>query len=449
MRVIPINRRSHWQQHILNNAYQAEVLSDATQKYWVEALPQPFCIQFSTEEETILAQATEALGRMCQEYLDWFFTDHENGSVDRRLDSLKIKKAYWEAIKLSWDRTDPEDLSLYTRFDLIVPEQGSPLKMIEINGETPLLGCEQVYQWNWLQDMRSRRDTSLPADANQFNEFWDKVGKQLGYILEEYDMKGKVFSFLVDERLNEDKEMAAQLIQILQDLVDSQQYCQMIYLRDQLNDRGQLMQRGIGLDDRGYIVDHCNDRIFLLWKIYDWSDLQNDVENFGMTEIFAKRLEVGDVKCLEPLWKQVLSNKGSMVYLWEQFKEHPEYGQYLLETFFENDLGTEATRLILDTHVRKPLLGLEGVGTSIQTGLGSAVEERESFGYGQEGFIVQQYFPLPTAYDYHYMVGSWLVGGLGEGEAAGVIIRGDRSRITGRHCLIIPHIVSDREILVS
>ena len=130
-------------------------------------------------------------------------------------------------------------------------------------------------------------------------------------------------------------------------------------------------------------------------------------------------------------------------------KDHKDYGSYLLATYFENDLGTEATRLILDTHIRKPMLGLEGVGTSLQTGLGSALEERESLGYGTEGFIVQEYVPLPTAYDYHYMVGSWLVGGLEDGEAAGMIIRGDQSRITGRQCLIIPHIVSDSEILIS
>ena len=449
MRAIPFKRRSHWEQHIINNAYQAEVLSDADQKYWVEALRQPFYVQFSTEEETILAQATETLGKMCQDYLDWFFTDHEDGAVDQRLESLKINKAYWEAIKLSWDRTDPEDLSLYTRFDLVIPENGGFPKMIEINGETPLLGCEQVYQWNWLQDMRSRRDSSLPVDANQFNEFWDTVGEQLRYIIKEYGIRGKVFSFLVDEKLNEDQEMAAQLIQIIQDVIDPEQYCQIVYLRDQLDDQGLLMQRGIGLDDQGYLVDHCSDRILFLWKMYDWSDLQNDIENFGMTEIFAKRLERGDMRILEPLWKQVLSNKGSMVYLWEQFKDHEDYGQYLLATYFENDLGTEATRLILDTHIRKPMLGLEGVGTSLQTGFGSALEERESLGYGTEGFIVQEYVPLPTAYDYHYMVGSWLVGGLEDGEAAGMIIRGDQSRITGRHCLIIPHIVSDSEILIS
>ncbi len=448
MRFIPFKRRFHWQQHILNNAYQAEVLSDIQQQYWVEALPKPFYIQFSTQEETILAQATESLGRMCQEYLDWFFTDHEDGAVDQRLNSLKIKPAYWEAIKNSWDRTDPEDLSLYLRFDLVMSAEDSTPKMIEINGETPLLGCEQVYQWNWLQDMRSRHNHSLPTDANQFNDFWDKVAKQLAYVINEYEIQGNIFSFLVDERLNEDKEMAAQLIQIIQDLVAPELYCQLVYLRDELDENGQIIQRGIGLDDEGYLVDHCNERMMFIWKIYDWSDLQNDVENFGMTELFAQRLAIGDVKFFEPLWKQVLSNKGSMVYLWENFKDHQEYGQYLLATYFETDFSPEATRLLINPHIRKPLLGLEGVGTSLQTGLGASVEERESFGYGKEGFIVQEYVPLPVAYDYHYMIGSWLVGGLDNGEAAGIILRGDKNRITGRYCLIIPHIVSDQEIVI-
>jgi glutathionylspermidine synthase len=36
-----------------------------------------------------------------------------------------------------------------------------------------------------------------------------------------------------------------------------------------------------------------------------------------------------------------------------------------------------------------------------------------------------------------------------DGEAAGVIIRGDTSRITGRHCLIIPHIVSDTGLVIG
>jgi glutathionylspermidine synthase len=94
-------------------------------------------------------------------------------------------------------------------------------------------------------------------------------------------------------------------------------------------------------------------------------------------------------------------------------------------------------------HVRKPMLGLEGVATSIEMGVG-ALEQRSSFGYGGEGFIIQEYVELPQAFGYHYTIGSWVI----DDEAAGVIIRGDRSRITGRHCLIIPHIVSDDGLFI-
>ncbi len=43
------------------------------------------------------------------------------------------------------------------------------------------------------------------------------------------------------------------------------------------------------------------------------------------------------------------------------------------------------------------------------------------------------------------MLGSWAV----DGESAGIIIRGDTSLITGRHCLIIPHIVSDDGLYIA
>ena len=75
---------------------------------------------------------------------------------------------------------------------------------------------------------------------------------------------------------------------------------------------------------------------------------------------------------------------------------------------------------------------------SIESGMGS-LDQRETLGYGNEGYIIQEYVELPQAFDYHYMIGSWAI----DGAASGVILRGDTSKITGRHCLIIPHIVSD------
>jgi glutathionylspermidine synthase len=440
MKPIKIIRRPDWQRHIQENAYQADVLSDAQQKYWVEALPQPFAIEFDCSEETAIAQATESIWAMCGEFLDWFFTDVNEGDVNRRLATLQIRQDYWQAIKNSWDRTEPvEDLSLCTRFDLAVTAEGE-IKLLEINGETPLLGAETIYQWNWYVDyMRNHQGGKLPlpSDANQFNEFWELIAGQWRRIVAGYDLQARGISFLVDENLGEDLEMAMQLIQILTDDVNPNIYTQIVYLRGLKNERQQEIQRGLGIDEDGYFVDHVNDRIPVLWKMYDWSDLQNDMANDGNTQTLASQLETGEVKIIEPLWKQVLSNKGAMAMMWEQFGA-TDNGKYLLATYLDTDNSPASTKLLLGMHVRKPMLGLEGVGTSIETGFGS-LEQKESFGYGAEGFIIQTYIELPEAFGYHYVVGSWAI----DGEAAGIIIRGDTSKITGRHCLIIPHIVSN------
>jgi glutathionylspermidine synthase len=446
MQAIKVIQRPRWQAHIREHAYQADVLSDPAQKYWIEALPEPFAIQFRTDEETAIATATEKLWEMCVAFLDRFFTEAEAGEVDRRLAQLQIPVAYWEAIKLSWDRTVPvEDLSLCTRFDLAVTESGQ-IKLLEINGETPLLGAETIYQWNWYVDYKRNHQNSkypLPSDANQFNDFWDRIAGQWRRIVADYNLKETGISFLVDENLEEDREMAMQLIQILYDDVDPDIHVQIVYLRGLRDDAGNEVQRGLGLDADGYFVDHVNQRIPVLWKMYDWSDIQNDMANDATTDVLARQLESGAVKVLEPLWKQVLSNKGALALMWEQFKDSPDR-EYLLATYFDRDISVEATGLILGMHVRKPMLGLEGVGTSIDTGVGT-LEERDSLGYGKEGLIIQAYIELPQAFGYHYTIGSWVI----DGEAAGVIIRGDTSRITGRHCLIIPHIVSGDGLFID
>jgi glutathionylspermidine synthase len=442
MKVLKIACRKDWQAHIRENAYQSDVLSDAQQQYWVEALPQPFAIQFKTEEETAIATATEMLWEMCVEFLDWFFVDQTVGDVQQRLAALQIPKAYWQAIQNSWGRTDPiEDLSLYTRFDLAMTEDGE-IKLLEINGETPLLGAETVYQWNWYVDYKLNHQTSaypLPSDATQFNTFWEQTAGQWRRLVKDYNLEKTGISFLVDENLEEDLEMAMQLIQILHDDVNPNVHAQIVYLRGLRDELGQEVQRGIGLDEAGHFIDHFNERIPVLWKMYDWSDIQNDMENDGATEALARQLELGEMNILEPLWKQVLSNKGAMALMWQQFK-NSDYRPYLLETYFDRDLAVENTRLQLDIHVRKPLLGMEGVGISIESGMGS-LDQRETLGYGNEGYIIQEYVELPQALGYHYMIGSWVM----DGAASGIILRGDTSKITGRHCLIIPHIVSDHD----
>ncbi|MFM2431255.1 MAG: hypothetical protein RLZZ511_2468 [Cyanobacteriota bacterium] len=441
MQPIRIIQRPNWQEHIRANAYQADVLSDREQKYWVEALAEPFAIQFSRAEEAAIADATEKLWEMCVEFLDWFFTETEAGGVDERLAQLKIPAPYWTAIKQSWARVEPiEDLSLSTRFDLAMNDRGQ-IKLLEINGETPLLGGETVYQWNWYVDYIDQHQGSeypLPKDAEQFNQFWEQIANQWRRIAEAYDLRRTGITFLVDEELEEDLEMAMQLIQILHDEVDPDIFAQVVYLQAVEDEAGNEIQAGLGLDEDGYFIDAANQRITVLWKMYDWADIQNDVAADG-TAALVRQLERAATKVIEPLWKQVLSNKGAMALMWECFKNSPDR-QYLLATYFDDDLSIAATQLGFNMHVNKPLLGCEGAGITIETGMGT-LEERPDFGHREMGCIIQEYAELPQAYGYHYMIGSWCV----DGVAAGMILRGDTSRITGRNCLIIPHIISDIE----
>ncbi len=456
MRPIEIQRRRNWQQHIRENAYQVEALTDKDIRYWTEALDKPYAIQFSESEEEALADATEALWEMSCEFLDRFFTEESEGAVTTRLKTLGIPSEYHRAIANSWDREDPEDLELATRFDFATRNDalGDPsaaemaIKLIEINGETPLLGAEMVYQWNWFCNYRSQFPSgykALPKDAHQFNEYWEKIANRFRVLANEYDFQGRGISFLVDENLEEDSEMAMQLIQILHDEVDDEIYTQIVTLRDSYDENGEMINRGIGLDSEGYLVDAQNDRMPIIWKIYDWQNIQADMANDGSTAALVNRLEKDDLSdqvIIEPLWKQVLSNKGAMTYMWQWFGDHPNYGKYLLPTYFENDLSTEATQLAVALHIRKPIIGHEGVGVAITNSMAGEIEAKLTLGYGEEGYILQEFFELPVAelgrQRQHYMIGAWSV----DGEAAGIVIRGDSSRITGRYCTIIPHIVA-------
>ncbi len=90
--------------------------------------------------------------------------------------------------------------------------------------------------------------------------------------------------------------------------------------------------------------------------------------NDGSTAALVSRLEKADMSdqvIIEPLWKQVLSNKGAMAYMWQWFGDHPTYGKHLLPTYFEDDISLEATRLAVGLHIRKPIIGHEGVGVAI------------------------------------------------------------------------------------
>ncbi|MBN0683780.1 glutathionylspermidine synthase family protein, partial [Pseudomonas aeruginosa] len=101
---------------------------------------------------------------------------------------------------------------------------------------------------------------------------------------------------------------------------------------------------------------------------------------------------------LEPAWKSIISNKALLPMLWEMFPNHPN----LLAAYFSEDAHPE-----MEKYVIKPIFSREGANVSIVEN-GKVVEAVEG-PYGEEGTIVQAFYPLPKFGDSYTLIGSWLI----------------------------------------
>lgn len=144
-----------------------------------------------------------------------------------------------------------------------------------------------------------------------------------------------------------------------------------------------------------------------LFKLYPWE--------FMLREMFSTKLEDAGVRWLEPAWKSIISNKALLPMLWEMFPNHPN----LLAAYFSEDAHPE-----MEKYVIKPIFSREGANVSIVE-QGKVVESVEG-PYGEEGTIVQEFYPLPKFGDSYTLIGSWLI----NDQPAGIGIREDRALIT-------------------
>jgi glutathionylspermidine synthase len=86
-------------------------------------------------------------------------------------------------------------------------------------------------------------------------------------------------------------------------------------------------------------------------------------------------------------------------------------------------------------YVKKPLLSREGANISIfQNGniIASTLGD-----YGTEGFIYQEYSPLPSFGNNYPVIGSWVIGC----EPAGMGVRETSTLITDNLSRFVPHLI--------
>ncbi|MFC0039018.1 glutathionylspermidine synthase family protein [Actinomadura rayongensis] len=347
-----------------------------TRPYWDESVN----YVFSMDEVLALEETVEELHRMCLQAVEHVVTTG-------RYHVLGIPDWVAPLVEASWRRRDPH---LYGRFDLCYDGSG-PAKLLEYNADTPTSLVESsVVQWYWLQDVH-------PGDDQ-----WNSIHERLVDRWKEMSLgPGPVhFAWTTEDETGEEVMTIA-------------------YLQETAEEAG-LTGTGIAMEDigwhagRGRFVDLAEDEIRTLCKLYPWEWI--------VAEPFGRNVPHAPTAWIEPIWKMVLSNKALLVLLWELFPGHPN----LLPAY----LNTPGN---LTSYVQKPLLGREGASMRIVTPDGR--EQRTDGEYGHEGYVFQQFHPLPDFDGEHPVLGAWLVAD----EAAGLGIRETAGLITDDTSSFVPH----------
>ena len=302
-------------------------------------------------------------------------------------DKFFIDRKFAELISWSWYEDQP---SLYGRMDLSYND-GS-IKLLEFNADTPTSLLESsVIQWYWLKDVKPNSD--------QFNSIHERLIAH--YKVIRGWMKSNRMHFCCSE-------------ENLEDLMTVK------YMEDAAQQAGLdtrfLYMGQLGFDtQKQNFTDDLFEEIETIFKLYPYE--------WMMAEEFGPELITTREQCwwIEPAWKTLLSNKMILTVLHELFPRSP----YILPCTTSRPLSGD--------YVEKPIYSREGSNVDIWVN-GRSVEKSNGE-YGSEGYVYQQYAPLPDFGGNHPVIGSWLIGG----EPAGMGIRESDGLITNNMSRFVPH----------
>ncbi|MDR3711451.1 MAG: glutathionylspermidine synthase family protein [Puia sp.] len=375
MRRITTPPRNNWQQAVEQLGFGFHTTNVP---YWDESA----YYSFTMDEVLRIEEATAQLWELCI-----LAVQH---AIDNKLYSLfHIPEAFIPYLERTWNEDHP---SIYGRFDLCYKD--GQVKLLEFNADTPTSLYEAgIVQWFWLQDFDASKD--------QFNSIHEKLIEHWRF-LHAYLYPGVLHFSCLKETL--------------EDLSNTE------YLRDCAMQAGistkLLFIDDIGWDkDRKQFVDREEWPVKNLFKLYPWEWLATD--EFGPNILTAANRPF----LIEPAWKMILSNKALLPLLWELFPGHP----CLLPAYFESGHLTD--------YVKKPILSREGANIDIYTGDGLVA--RTGGEYGEEGFVYQQFFPLPDFGEHYPVIGSWVIGQ----QPAGMGIREANTLVTDNLSRFVPHLI--------
>ncbi len=306
----------------------------------------------------------------------------------RLYEALRIEPAFFDLAVRSWEADEP---SLYGRFDLVVNGVDPP-RLLEYNADTPTGLLEAaVVQWLWLQD------TSPGFD--QFNAIHERLVEAFRYLLRIAPNLQDTFYFSCLQDSAEDLGNVG-------------------YLEDVARQAGWHTAR-LFVDELGYdegehtFVDLEDQPIHHWFKLYPWEFIRADP--------FGLKLTAAPLRIVEPAWKMLWSNKAMLAILHDLYPDDP----HILPASLSEKQFKAGT-------VRKPIYGREGGNVSIEA---PGLSYSSGGSYGTEGWVWQQFAPLPDFDGNQPVVGAWVIGG----EPAGIGIRESDGPITGNTSRFVPH----------
>jgi glutathionylspermidine synthase len=355
--------------------------SEGDQSYWDESA----YYSFTPAEVETIENASEAVYQLFLKAGEKIVSDPE------MMELFGIPAFCHKPIKAAW-KAEPPSLN-YGRFDFGYNGEGEP-KLFEFNCDTPTSLLEAaVIQWEWKE--------ALFPELDQFNSLHEKLIGRWAELRPRLLGKRIWFTHTADPS-HEDTITTT-------------------YLRDLASQAGlethAVLIDDIGLDAYGRIVDHEDQLITAIFKLYPWEWIVG--ESYGPDVV----RHLPDTAWIEPIWKMIWSNKAILQILWNMFPNHPN----LLAA------SVRAER-IGGSYVAKPFLAREGANIEV-------VDRGETLartgGEYVEGLTMyQELYPLRDFGNGYPVVGSWVV----DGEAAGMGIRED-GLITGNRARFVPHVI--------
>lgn len=396
MRRVVTKERFDWRERAQEFGFEFHTMYG--EAYWDESAYYEFTLE---QIENHIEDPTDEIHQMCLDVVDKVVNDEE------LISKFQIPEIHWDFIRRSWLNKEP---SLYSRLDLAY-DGTNPAKLYENNADTPTSLYESgFWQWLWLEDKIS--SGVLHPNSDQFNSIQEKLIDRFRLMAEHNPEQLLHFSCCKDTE--EDRGT----VQYLEDCArEAGIFTEFVFIEDiglgALESQHSPSPVSVYTDVKDQVISW-------MFKLYPWE--------FMLREAFGENLQNIDTTWVEPPWKAILSNKALMPILWQLFPNHPN----LLPSFFEEKEAAQH----LKHYVKKPIFAREGANVSVyQDG---EVTYRSDGPYGEEGFIFQEFNPLPNFGDNYTLIGSWLIGD----QSAGISVREDKSLITQDLSRYLPHIIT-------